>query len=159
MFYYQCGKDSTVSSSIRKMNEPITGGKQIYWTQDSNLTAYNTVLNPICYGSLRLSPGEIHPFSLTSPLQGAPRGRDGIQSPTRLTSVLSLLWAQPQLTPAALQPGPRPQVFHSCRHLHLTKLSCSRSTALPADSLASFMTLFKWHLSGASLSSRLCPKP
>ena len=47
-----------------------------------------------------------HPFSLTTPLQGAPGGREGIQSPTQLTSVLlSLLWAQPQTTPAALQPG------------------------------------------------------
>lgn len=53
----------------------------------------------------------------------------------------------------------RPQVFCSCCHLRLTKLSCSRSTPLPADSLASFMTLFKRHLSRASLSSRLCPKP
>ena len=58
MFYYQCGKGTTVCSSTRKMNEPITGGKQIYWTQDSNLTAYNTVLNPTCYGSLRLSSAD-----------------------------------------------------------------------------------------------------
>ena len=59
--------------------------------QSTTLLPSSLWLSASHYGSLRLSPGEIHPFSLTSPLQGAPRGRDGIQSPTRLTSVLSLL--------------------------------------------------------------------